>query len=103
MHPNERIKLQKSQTCKNSNGWGDIAESFVPLTMVLNRGKPVYTDLGVTFSRHNVFSVMAIHDKGLSSSSQRQWRTQKIFMGGGNSVAYGGHLYLVFAFCDVTI
>jgi len=31
-----------------------------------------------------------------------QWRTQKIFMG-FHSVAYGGHLYLGFALCDVTI
>jgi len=32
-----------------------------------------------------------------------QWRTQKFFMGGVHSVAYGGHLYLVCAVCDVTI
>jgi len=32
-----------------------------------------------------------------------QWRTQKIFMGGIHSVAYGGHLYLVCAVYDVTI
>jgi len=32
-----------------------------------------------------------------------QWRTQKIFMRGFHSVAYGGHLYLVCALCDVTI
>jgi len=32
-----------------------------------------------------------------------QWRTQKIFMGGFHSVAFGGHLYLVCAVCDVTI
>jgi len=33
-----------------------------------------------------------------------QSRTQKILMGGGfHSVAYGGHLYLVCALCDVTI
>jgi len=32
-----------------------------------------------------------------------QWRTQKIFMGGFHSVAYGGHLYLMCAVCDVTI
>jgi len=31
-----------------------------------------------------------------------QWRTQKIFMGGGGSGSYGGHLYLVCAVCDVT-
>ena len=34
---------------------------------------------------------------------EAQWRTQKIFMGGFHSVAYGGHLYLVCAVCDVTI
>ena len=34
---------------------------------------------------------------------QLQWRTQKIFMGGFHSVAYGGHFYLVCAICDVTI
>jgi len=33
----------------------------------------------------------------------KQWRTQKIFIGGFLSVAYGGHLYLVFAVCNVTI
>ena len=32
-----------------------------------------------------------------------QWRTQNIFMGGVHSVAYGGHLYLVCAVCDVAI
>jgi len=32
-----------------------------------------------------------------------QWRTQKIFMGGFHSVAYGGHLFLVCGFYDVTI
>jgi len=32
-----------------------------------------------------------------------QWRTQKMFMGGFHSVAYGGHLCLVCAVCDVTI
>jgi len=32
----------------------------------------------------------------------RQWRTQKIFMGGFHSVEYGGHLF-VCSFCDVTI
>ena len=35
--------------------------------------------------------------------SAKQWRTQKIFMGGLRSVAYGGHLYLMCAVCDVTI
>jgi len=33
----------------------------------------------------------------------RQWRTQKIFMGGFHSTAYDGHLYLVCSLCDVTI
>jgi len=32
-----------------------------------------------------------------------QWRTQKIFMGGFRSVAYGGDLCLVCAVCDVAI
>jgi len=32
-----------------------------------------------------------------------QWRTQKFLMGGVHSVAYGGHLHLVCALCDVTI
>jgi len=32
-----------------------------------------------------------------------QWRTQKIFMGVVHSAAYGGHLFLVCAVCDVTI
>jgi len=32
-----------------------------------------------------------------------QWRTQKIHGGGFGSGSYGGHLYLVFAVCDVTI
>ena len=32
-----------------------------------------------------------------------QWRTQKVFMRGVHSVAYGGHLYLVCAVCNVTI
>jgi len=31
-----------------------------------------------------------------------QWRTQKIFMGGFHSVAYGGYLFLVCGLCDVT-
>ena len=34
---------------------------------------------------------------------REQWRTQKIFMGGFHSVAYGGHLYWVCAVCYVTI
>jgi len=33
----------------------------------------------------------------------KQWRTQKIFMGGVHSMAYGGHLYLAYAVCDVTV
>ena len=37
------------------------------------------------------------------SSSLEQWRTQKIFMGRFHSVAYGGHLYLMCAVCDVII
>jgi len=32
-----------------------------------------------------------------------QWRAQKIFNGAVHSMAYGGHLYLVCAVCDVTI
>jgi len=35
-----------------------------------------------------------------------QWHTQKVFVGGisfSGIVAYGGHLHLVCAFCDVTI
>jgi len=32
-----------------------------------------------------------------------QWRTQKIFMGGLHSVAYGAHLHLVCAVCAITI
>jgi len=36
-------------------------------------------------------------------SNRTQWHTQKIFMGGVHSTAYGGHLYLVYAVCDVTI
>jgi len=32
----------------------------------------------------------------------KQWRTQKIFMG-FHSMAYGSHLHLVCAVCDVTI
>jgi len=35
--------------------------------------------------------------------SRAQWRTQKIFMGGFHSVAYGGHLFVVCGLCDVTI
>jgi len=31
------------------------------------------------------------------------WLTEKIFMGGFYSLAYGGHLYLVCAVCGVTI
>ena len=45
-------------------------------------------------------------EKGRSAEAvvtDSQWRTQKIFMGGFHSVAYGGHLYLVCAVCDVTI
>jgi len=42
-------------------------------------------------------------DQPYKTSHSRQWRTQKIFMGGVHSVAYGGHLYLVRAVCDVTI
>ena len=37
------------------------------------------------------------------NSVAHQWRTQKMFMGGFHSVAYGGHLCLVCAVCDVTI
>jgi len=33
----------------------------------------------------------------------KQWRTQKIFIGGFHSVAYGGHLYLMCVVCDITI
>jgi len=36
------------------------------------------------------------------SEMTRRWRTQKIFME-FHSVAYGSHLYLVCAVCDVTI
>jgi len=49
------------------------------------------------------------HPQGPLSSSGSlcvplgQWRTQKIFTGGFGSGSYGGHLYLVFAVCDVTI
>jgi len=33
-----------------------------------------------------------------------QWRTQKLFIGGGvHSVSYAGLLYLVCVVCDVTI
>jgi len=35
--------------------------------------------------------------------TSQQWRTQKIFIVGVHSVAYGGHLYLVCAVCDVMI
>jgi len=35
--------------------------------------------------------------------TKKQWHTQKFFMGSFHSVAYGGHLYLVWAICDVTI
>jgi len=31
------------------------------------------------------------------------WPTQNIFIGGFHSVAYGVHMYLVCAVCDVTI
>jgi len=42
-------------------------------------------------------------NKGLTLMTWYQWRTQKIFMEGFHSVAYGGYLYLVCAVCDVTI
>jgi len=32
-----------------------------------------------------------------------QWRTQKMFMGGFHSEAYGGRLYLLCSVCDITI
>ena len=32
-----------------------------------------------------------------------QWRTKKIFMGAFQLAVCGGHLYLVYAICDVTI
>ena len=35
--------------------------------------------------------------------ADKQWHTQKTFMGGFHAVAYGGDLYLVCAFFDVTI
>jgi len=39
----------------------------------------------------------------MTASILHQWRTQKIFMRGFIKVAYGGHLYLVCAVCDVTV
>jgi len=38
-----------------------------------------------------------------SSYTIAQWRTQNIFMEVFPLVAYGGHLYLMCAICDVTI
>jgi len=38
-------------------------------------------------------------NKGLTLMTWYQWRTQKIFMEGFHSVAYGGYLYLVCAVC----
>jgi len=35
--------------------------------------------------------------------SSEQRRTHKMFMGGFHSVAYGGHLFVVYGLCDVTI
>ena len=37
------------------------------------------------------------------SHKYNQWRTHKFFMGGVQSVAYGGHLFVVGSLCDVTI
>jgi len=42
-------------------------------------------------------------DQRCKTIYSRQWRAQKFFEGGFHSVAYGGHLYLVCAVCDVTI
>jgi len=44
------LKLKTYQKCTGilAHGWRDIAESFVPLTMVLNRGKPEETFRGCT-------------------------------------------------------
>jgi len=40
---------------------------------------------------------------GRGKIAKRQWRAQKIFLGGVSPGSYGGHLYLVCALCDVTI
>jgi len=49
------------------------------------------------------FSYAPVTEKRKSSDCGTQQRTQKIFMKGVHSVAYGGHFYLVCTVCDVTI
>jgi len=52
----------------------------------------------VPFATPVVWNECCLKCRGL-----KQWRTQEILMGGLHSVAYGSHLYLVCAPCDVTI
>jgi len=59
--------------------------------------------LNVSTNRNCTLLVRYYHVTGGELIRFQQWCTQKIFMGGFHSVAYGGHLYLVCAVCDVTI
>ena len=49
------------------------------------------------------FSVISCFSIAIHTRTHHQLRTQKIFMAGFHSVAYGGRLYLVCTVCDVTI